>query len=147
MEPTLPILTAGLAGGVVIAWLLNRLHRGHSARMSSDPFARQPDGSQHDVINVSAIRVAGIGGLGLIAVSVGLAFTFPRIGQSLMLAAVLGVAMAAGLILYRRRTGPMPSSGRQSGSNTTLAIDQPEPRASDTQPPPGQLRGVEATRS
>ena len=36
---------------------------------------------------------------------------------------ILGVAFAVIMIVSRRRTGSMPSSGRQVGANTVLAID------------------------
>lgn len=78
-----------------------------------------------DVINIASIRVAGIGGLGLVAMALALAWSIPRIGQSLALGAVLGVGLAAVLILWRRRLGPMPTSGGRSGANTTLSIDEP----------------------
>ena len=89
----------------------------------SDPFERVPDGTKRDVINISAVRVAGIGGLGLAAVALGVALDVPRIGQTLAVSAALGVVLATVLILRRRRMGPMPSSGRKPGANTTLAID------------------------
>jgi len=89
----------------------------------SDPFERDPHGTKRDVINISAIRVAGVGGLGLAATALGVALGVPRIGQTLALSAALGAVFAAILILRRRRIGPMPSSGQRPGANTTLAID------------------------
>jgi hypothetical protein len=81
------------------------------------------NGGRRDVINISAIRVAGIGGLGLVAMAVGLAWTFPSIARSLMLGAGLGVVLAVGLIVYRRRVGPLPTSAREPGANTTLRLE------------------------
>ena len=78
-----------------------------------------------DVINISSIRVAGVGGLGLVVMALVLAWAIPRIGQTIALGAVLGVAFAAALILWRRRRGPMPTSSSHPGANTTLSIDEP----------------------
>ena len=123
MDPVVPTVALGIVGGFLIAWVLLKVQRQQAGR-PRDPFARGQDGSQRDVINISAIRVAGVGGLGLVAMAVGVALDIPRIGQTLAIAGVLGAVLAAVLILQRRRMGPMPSSGRQSGANTTLAIDQ-----------------------
>jgi hypothetical protein len=90
-----------------------------------DPFGRDTHGTKRDLINVAAIRVAGVGGVGLAAVALGVALDVPRIGQTLALSAVLGMLFATILILRRRRTGPMRSSGQELGANTTLAIDKP----------------------
>ncbi len=84
-----------------------------------------------NVINISSVRVAGIGGLGLVAMALIVAVFVPSIGVSLAIAAVLGTFLAVGLILWRRRTGPMPSSGRHLGANTTLSIDSPDTTPSD----------------
>lgn len=78
-----------------------------------------------DVINIASIRVAGIGGLGLVAIALVLAWSIPRIGQSIALGAVFGAVFAAGLILWRRRRGPIPTSSSHPGANTTLSIDEP----------------------
>ena len=88
-----------------------------------------------DVINAARIRVAGIGGLGLVAMAATVAFFVPRIGQTLAVGLGLGVALAAFLIVRRRRKGPLPSSGAQPGANTILAIDaSPSPAVGDTPP-------------
>ena len=84
-----------------------------------------------NVINIASVRVAGIGGLGLMAMALIVAVFVPSIGVSLAIAAVLGTVLAVGLILWRRRTGPMPSSGRHPGANTVLSIDSPETTSPD----------------
>jgi hypothetical protein len=88
--------------------------------------ARDDGPSSTNVINISSVRVAGIGGLGLVAMALLVAVFVPSIGVSQAIAAALGVLLAVGLILWRRRTGPMPSSGRRSGANTTLSIESPD---------------------
>lgn len=86
-----------------------------------DPFTRGPLST--NVINMSRIRVAGIGGLGLVAMAVTVALNVPRIGQTLLAGLMLGAMLAVVLILRRRRRGPMPSSGRHAGANAVLSID------------------------
>lgn len=76
-----------------------------------------------DVINISAVRVAGVGGLGLVVMALAVAWGIPRIGQTLALSAALGVILAAGLILYRRHAGPMRSSGQRPAARTALSVE------------------------
>jgi hypothetical protein len=80
-----------------------------------------------DVINAARIRVAGIGGLGLLAMALVVAFNVPRIGLTLGVGAIAGIAFAAALILFRRKNGPLPTSGGKPGANTVLSIDDPRP--------------------
>jgi len=54
-------------------------------------------------INMSAISVAGIGGLGLVAVSLVMAFLYPQGRLLLATGALGGIAVAAALVFYRRR--------------------------------------------
>lgn len=118
MDPVTLVVVPGFLGGVVIAFVFIRLQRRSLNR--SDPFQND---SPTDVINMARIRVAGVGGLGLVAMATVVAFAVPRIGQTLAAGLVLGAVMAVGLIALRSRTGAMPSSGQQVGANTTLAID------------------------
>ena len=81
---------------------------------------------------MASIRVAGVGGLGLVAMALTVALNVPRIGDTLAIGLMLGLALAAGLIVARRRVGPMPSSGRHGGANAVLAIDEREPASETT---------------
>ena len=73
------------------------------------------------------IKVAGAGGFGLVIVALATGLDVPEIGQTVLLGFTLGVVLAAGLIVWRRkRGGPMPSSGGQMGANTMLSIDHPQ---------------------
>jgi hypothetical protein len=120
MDPVTLVIIPGFIGGLVISLLLARLHRKSE---NFDPFtAEQPS---TDIINMARIRVAGIGGLGLVAMAAVVAVMIPRIRQSLIIGLALGALFAVILILLRRRAGPMPSSGRRPGANTTLSIDSP----------------------
>ena len=125
MELISMIVVGGAAGGVVLALLLMLAHRFVPGRMQFDAFTQGRKAGGTDVINISSIRVAGVGGLGLIAMALVLAWSIPRIGQTIALGSVLGAGMAAVLILRRRRLGPIPTSSGRLGANTTLSIDEP----------------------
>jgi hypothetical protein len=77
------------------------------------------------------IRVAGAGGLGLVIMAVAIAIFVPGVREAMLLAVVLGGALAFALIRRHRRTGPMPSSGLKPGANTMLSIDEPDATAAD----------------
>jgi hypothetical protein len=94
--------------------------------------ARRDDSPLVDPINIAHIRVTGIAGLGFVLLALAVAAYIPSIGVSLATGAVLGIVFAVVLILRRRRIGPLPSSGRRPGANTTLSIEMGEP-ASDNQ--------------
>lgn len=121
MDPVILIVVPGLIGGVAIALLMAALRKRagkDTSEVSGEPFST-------DVINMARIRVAGVGGLGLVAMAAVVAWFVPRIGQTLLIGLVLGVVFAGVMILRRRRSGPMPSSGRRPGANAVLSIDQP----------------------
>jgi hypothetical protein len=119
------LFVSSVVGGLLIAVLLRVSGAPRSAGGQTDVFADRTGVGGSDVINVSAIRVAGLGGLGLVVVAFALAWTFPRIGQSVVLGAGLGVGMAAFLIWRRRRVGPLSTSSGRRGASTTLSIEQP----------------------
>ena len=120
MDPVTMVIIPGFIGGLVIALLIARVHRKPS---DLDPFASERPST--DIINMARIRVAGIGGLGLVAMALVVAFNIPRIRQSVMLGVVLGALFGVILILWRKHAGVMPSSGRRAGANTTLSIEVP----------------------
>jgi hypothetical protein len=126
MELISIIVVGGAAGGVVLALLLMLAHRLVPGRAKFDAFAQGREAGRTDVINISSIRVAGVGGLGLIVMALVLAWSIPRIGQTIAIGAVLGAGLAAVLILRRRRLGPLPTSAGRPGANTTLSIDEPD---------------------
>ena len=63
--------------------------------MKSEPIATDP-------INIAHIRVAGIGGLGLVAMAGIVAWYVPAIRVATLVAVVTGVVLAVGLIVWRR---------------------------------------------
>jgi len=113
------VVFGGTALGLFLIWR----NRTHPRNQHPDPFER--DGLSIDVMNYARFRAAGVGGLGLIAMALAVAWVVPRIGQTLAVGLVLGVGVAAIMILARRRSGALPSSGRRPGANTTLSIDAP----------------------
>jgi len=140
MELLMLLAVPGVLGGIVIAFLFVRLNLGRHARASADAFSREPVST--DVINAARIRVAGVGGLGLVAMALVVAVFVPRIGLSLAIGLVLGGMLAAVLIL-RRREGPMPSSGRRPGANTMLSIDAPSPSVDEQDEDPSKTSRLE----
>lgn len=126
MDPVTFTVVPGLLGGIVLALVLFRLHRQHHTNLTPAD-ARRTQPLSTDVINMSSIKVAGIGGLGLVAMAAVVALGVPQIRRSIAIALVLGAALALILIIRRRAKGPMPSSGQRPGANTTLSIDEPEP--------------------
>lgn len=56
-----------------------------------------------DPINIAHIPVAGIGGLGLVALAAVVAWNVPQIATAMTIAVVAGGALAIGLIVWHRR--------------------------------------------
>ena len=123
METVLFVLVPGLAGGLVLTLIFLRFNRRRPAR------AGEPDVPLlgPDAINMAHIPVAGVGGLGFVATALIVAIFIPEIGVSLAIGLALGAVLALGLILRRRSTGPMPSSGRHPGASASLSIESPDP--------------------
>jgi hypothetical protein len=111
-------IAGGIALGAAFAWA-NR--RGRTASSVPDQFAR--DAFSTDTLNFAHVRVAGVGGFGLVLVAVAMAFDFA------LVAAVLGAGLGGGLlaalavILYRRRSGPLPSSSTGPGARSVLLTE------------------------
>lgn len=97
------ILAIPVTGGVLAALvLIVSGRRGLGASLTRpDPF----QDSRWDVINYSRLRVAGVGGAGLMVVAAAMALTFPRIGWSVVISAIAGAALAATWIVSRRERG------------------------------------------
>jgi hypothetical protein len=117
----------GLVGGLFVALWLVIAHR--RARAAERAVAAPTPVFLVDPINAARIRVAGIGGLGLLAMAAVVAAFVPAIRIALSIAAVAGVALAVGLIAWRRRAGPLPSSGQTPGAATIFALESPDAAA------------------
>jgi hypothetical protein len=122
MDAITRILVPGLVGGLAVALLLVRLNRRLAPRLVAG--VPTQDRVSTDVINMAHIQVAGIGGLGLVVMCAIVAAYIPAVGLSLAAGAVLGASLAAVLIQWRKKAGPMPSSSQQRGANTILSIDR-----------------------
>lgn len=93
-----------LGGGALIALaLIATQSRSRDAIPSPDRFA----GRRHNIIDISNLRVAGLGGFGLVILSGVVALQFERIGATLIAGAIGGTVAAVVMILHRRRhNGP-----------------------------------------
>lgn len=120
--------------GAVVGLVMILLRRGGTAPVLADRDPFEQDTS-YDVINMSRIRVAGVGGLGMVLVALAMAWVFPRIGQSLLIGVAGGLVVSAFIILRRRRSGPLSSSNRGPDGHSILAAgpddDEPTPRPVD----------------
>ena len=141
MNPVTLVIVPGILGGLLLAILSHR-------RRGATPSVILPHRSQWpstDVINMASIKVAGVGGLCLVAMAGAVALDVPEIGQSIAISLGLGTLCAVLMILRARRSGPMPSSGQRMGANTTLSIDQPDGSSSDVEYQTGpEIRLAEA---
>ncbi len=124
MDPVTLVIVSGVLGGLILAFVVV-LSRRRARPAPSVMLPYRPERLSTDVINMASIKVAGIGGLGLVAMAAAVALDVPEIGQSVGVGLVLGAIVAAIMIVRARRTGPMPSSGSRMGANTVLSIDQP----------------------
>ena len=127
-NPVTWIVVPGFVGGLLIAFVIGALQRRGRSGAAERAFNKEPLST--DVINMAHIRVAGIGGLGLVAMAAVVALNVPEIGRPVAVGAILGVACGALLIIWRSRRGPLPSSAEHGGANTTLSIDAPRKRQS-----------------
>ena len=119
METLLIILVPGLFGGLVLALLIAYRRQG----TPSTVVPRRLAAPSPSLINMAHIQVEGVGGLGLVAVAVAVAVADPRIRLAMIVAAVLGAALALLLIGMRRRTGALPSGGDGPDDRSTLRLD------------------------
>jgi hypothetical protein len=122
MEPLLVILIPGLLGGLVLALLI--LAGGRAPAQNSSTFVpRRLDPPTPELINMAHIRVEGIGGLGMVAAVVAVAIADPRIRAAMIVALVLGTALALCLIVMRRGGAAKYSSGHGPDERSMLRID------------------------
>ncbi len=100
MEPLMFIVLPGFLGGLLLAFVLFRLQApGRPAASASTPPITT------ELANISSIRVAGIGGLGLVAMAMTVAWFEPTIRMHVGIGVALGAVLGLVLILARRRRG------------------------------------------
>jgi len=138
MDSVTLILVPSILGGLVVAWLVTRLQgRGPDALLDESADLS----ISTDVINIAHIRAAGLGGLGLFAMALVVAVFVPAIRVAVSAGVLFGVVLAIIMILRKRRTGPLPSSGGSAGANVILSIDQPAASENeDLEGSPNRLR-------
>jgi hypothetical protein len=118
------IVLPGMLGGLILAVLIITFGS-RSGQPAADTPLEPP--SPH-LINMANIRVAGGGGLGMVAMAITVAIFVPRIRFSMAIAVVLGGALAAALIAYRRRQGPL-GSDTTPGAHSMFPMETPPPAA------------------
>jgi hypothetical protein len=96
-------LAVSLLGGVATALVLAGTNRHRPRPAAADPFAR--DVFTADIVNIAHVRVAGLGGLGLVLVSVFVTFQYQLVAASVIAGLAGGLVYAGALILYRARRG------------------------------------------
>jgi hypothetical protein len=143
VDPVTLLMALAFVGGLVVALLLALVH--HHSSGVREPLPRGDDAPLVDAINIAHIRVAGIVGLGFVVLALAVAVYIPSIGVSLATGAALGIVFAVVLIVRRRRTGPLPSSGGRPGANTMLSIDTDGSASDDQTKDPVNRRGTSLT--
>src|SRR5436190_22343242 len=122
MEPLLIALVLGLSGGLALSLLIARHRRGTPPTF----VPRRLDAPTPALINMAQIRVEGIGGLGMVAAVIAVAIADCRIRMAILVALVLGVGLAVGLIAWRRRGGPLSSAGNGPHDRSLLHLEVTE---------------------
>ncbi len=140
MDPATGLLVLGFVGGLLIAGVTILLQRRGKPPSFVAPVPYRQNPLTIDMINMASIKVAGVGGLGLVAMAAAVALDVPRIAQSVGVGIGLGAIGAVIVIARRRKTGVLPSSGRGMGANTVLAIDEPlTPRPETAEQKPSSI--------
>jgi hypothetical protein len=101
-------ITPALVGGGLIAAVLLATRSRQHATFSPDSFQR---GRLDTFMDISRVRVAGFGGLGLMLMAGLVALQYQLVSVALTISAVGGVVGGVLMILHRRRHGmPSPSA-------------------------------------
>jgi peptidoglycan/LPS O-acetylase OafA/YrhL len=144
------LVPAVVGGGIALAVRYFGQAPMSSNRVDADAFSND---RPTDVINISRIRVAGIGGLGFVAMAAVIAIALQRVGETVILGLVGGVIAAVAVILYRRRHGPLTSSGQGPGGRAFLVGDDddeeptPAPRRREPEGARGPSGGRDSLRA
>lgn len=113
MEPLLIILVPGVIGGIVLSLFIMRLRRTTPLTF----VAKRLEPTSPSLINMSSIKVEGLGGLGMVAAVIAVAIADPRIRLAVIIAAVFGGALGYVLIRARRSSGGLHSGGDPDGDS------------------------------
>jgi hypothetical protein len=118
LSPFGVILLPAVAGGLVVAAVLKWRRPRARPTPTRDVFGKHAVST--DIINMAHIKVAGLGGLGFVAVAIVTAVTVPRIGEVMAIAAIGGGLIALVIIVWRRVHGPLHSTGSTPGAHKLL---------------------------
>ena len=122
MEPLLIILVPGVIGGIVLSLFITRLRR--TTAPTFVPKRLEP--TSPSLINMSSIKIEGLGGLGMVAAVIAVAIADPRIRLAIIIAGVLGAGLALLLIRARRSSGGLhPGDGPDGDSLLHLEDHRP----------------------
>jgi hypothetical protein len=127
MEPLLIILVPGVIGGIVLSMLITRLRR--TTPPTFVPKRLEP--TSPSLINMSSIKIEGLGGLGMVAAVIAVAIADPRIRLAIIIAAVLGGGLALFLIRARRSSGGL-HSGDDPDGDSLLHLESHRPTGETT---------------
>jgi hypothetical protein len=105
MNVFVALVLPGVLGGLLLAVLLARWNQ----RAAPALVVRKLEPISPDAINMAHIRVAGVGGLGMMAASVVIAVYVPEIGFALLTSIGLGTLGAVALIVHRSHVDRPPS--------------------------------------
>jgi hypothetical protein len=118
-----PFVLLALAGGGLVAGMMIAAHAwSHRRTYVADVFA--DDASAPDGINFSRLRVAGVGGLGLVLVAIVVALRF-ELTAVVMAFGALGGSVGGLLVIALRRHGRLGPGASGPGAHTFLADRQP----------------------
>ena len=92
---------AVLLGGLAMSLIIAVMHRTFRPETSADPFVR--DVFAGSIINFATLRVAGVGGVGLMIVAALVAVQFQLVAMSVGLGALGGLIGGVAMIMYRHR--------------------------------------------
>jgi hypothetical protein len=129
MEPLLIILIPGLFGGLLLSFFIARNRRGTAATF----VPRRLEAPSPSLINMSSIKVEGLGGLGMVAAVIAVAIADPRIRLAVIIAGVLGGGLAFVLIRARRSSGGL-HSGNDPNGDSLLHLEDHRPTGETTRP-------------
>ena len=121
MEPLVIILVPGILGGLAFA-LIALVASRRTRQPAIVPPRAHADLPITSMSNIATLRVAGVGGLGLVAMATSVALYLPTVRLAMALGLGLGILTACVLILRARKAGPMPSSGTGTGASTVFHL-------------------------
>jgi hypothetical protein len=138
LSPFAVVVIPGLLGGVIVSLVL--WYRGrHSPPPEQVRDVFGSDTRSTDVINFSSVRVAGVGGLGLVIVAATVALEFERVAMTMAIG-LLGGSLAAFLLIVRRRRAGLSGDHGDPGARAFLragddaaALRSSRPAADDDQ--------------